>query len=1172
MKTSLLLKRLEQGWKKLPPALKSDRVEQWYSRVVKKSNGKALRAKKGIQPVAEVELVKLPGFEPFDLVGDNWLDTVQPKPIAILWGFNPWKRKFVASYLQEYRVAFARGNTAWAVQRGAMDALNNIQFYVWGMYDRSEVLEYARTRDIPIARVEDGFIRSAELGAAHSLPLSLAIDRRSIYFDANQESDLEHLLSNHDFAADKRLMQAATSLRTLFCDLNVSKYNLGSFRSPYSVLGLKLKERVLVIGQVEDDASIRHGLAKGWTSRRLIELARTENPQAEIIYKPHPEVAQGFRTNTSQLHELEGICRVLLDDLVLGELFQVVDRVYVITSLGGLEALFHGLPVTVVGAPFYAGWGLTDDRAPIARRQRRLSVDELFCGAYLLYPRYLPDLDDPVVGCLAAILRVTAQRHQRLMASADEPANGDRVEQLANSDYWPIAFRPANLATLKTKLGKKLLSGIPVARIMAASSGGHYQRAMAYFLVGQLRKTSAYAGLLAQLRTAIRPEYFAALLTDLWALAPSAALLEQWAAHNERIGDWDAARRALAHLSAASVELPQPDGSLPIPAAGMGNVLKLAQYELRRRDLEQATKLFSRLLLSGCVQGDVFAGLAEIARLKFDFEGASALMSVFNVIEPTWKQGRGYVLKAQSSALSGRPVDALESLMVACLMDPQYVESAGPIEEAFSRFVGDVPLVNALQAATEVSLEGSVIGHAKALVARERATDAEALLLSYSPSGLELVKYCLVLSLAYSFQGKLEEAKALINNVLRHNPSLLVYREGLRLAIVGNDYSWGRELLNRVDDAGLDIGDIYYRKILLGVGDIKGSYQSFRRMKATNTLRAYLDEKYVQTLDGKSADRALNILVVACFGPGDEIRFASVYPKIHALSGSEGSLEFTCDPRLFSILSRSYPALTFHPVARIRSLSFLSDFSAYRDLPGSDLHPFFDAHGWRIACNKDAVILATDVIGDVIHDSKSFDGRSYLRPDGCLIAKFRDYLRPYSGRLLVGINWRSSITTFTRNEHYVAIEELLPVFEIEGIQFVNLQYDECAAELEWVEARFPGKLLNIDGVDQYNDLESVAAIMSCLDLVIAPATNVIEFAGALGCKSYLLSNSSELHWRSIDSGRRDIWHASVSHVQGTVLGDKGSLVEELAERLRALVGTWGEELTATRKNFWSCAE
>lgn len=82
-------------------------------------------------------------------------------------------------------------------------------------------------------------------------------------------------------------------------------------------------------------------------------------------------------------------CNEVVTDIVMGELLTVVDEVHVLTSLAGFEALLRGKPVTCYGQPFYTGWELTDDRMPLARRIRRLTIDELTAGALILYPTYV---------------------------------------------------------------------------------------------------------------------------------------------------------------------------------------------------------------------------------------------------------------------------------------------------------------------------------------------------------------------------------------------------------------------------------------------------------------------------------------------------------------------------------------------------------------------------------------------------------------------------------------------------------------------------------------------------------------------------------------------------------------------------------------------------------------
>jgi capsular polysaccharide export protein len=70
--------------------------------------------------------------------------------------------------------------------------------------------------------------------------------------------------------------------------------------------------------------------------------------------------------------------------------------------------------------------------------------------------------------------------------------------------------------------------------------------------------------------------------------------------------------------------------------------------------------------------------------------------------------------------------------------------------------------------------------------------------------------------------------------------------------------------------------------------------------------------------------------------------------------------------------------------------------------------------------------------------------------------------------------------------------------------------------------------------------------MSSMDLIIVQLLQVAELAGALGCKTWLLSNSSELHWRKIN---RQIYGIRMLRMSKEILGNKFSLVKELVKKL-----------------------
>jgi len=305
------------------------------------------------------------------------------------WVFNvaKWKRPLLKKYLRRYRIHFLPLNDDLHKRERSILLSSRPVFIVWGRTLPNNLEEFSIEHEIPIHHIEDGFFRSIGLGANHVLPYSLCYDKTGLYYDASRPSDLETLLQTTKFTPSV-LAEARRCLAEIR-ESKLSKYNESRTDLASFLYGPKVRKRILVIGQVEDDQSLLYGCERIMTNAELIQLAATENPDAQIIYKPHPDILAGYRkeiSNTNQLSHLVEITRI---PLTLYDALHGVDRVYTLTSLAGFEALIHGVAVTTVGSPFYSGWGLTDDRQLTGRRNRNLTLEEVFAAAYLLYPKYI---------------------------------------------------------------------------------------------------------------------------------------------------------------------------------------------------------------------------------------------------------------------------------------------------------------------------------------------------------------------------------------------------------------------------------------------------------------------------------------------------------------------------------------------------------------------------------------------------------------------------------------------------------------------------------------------------------------------------------------------------------------------------------------------------------------
>jgi len=296
--------------------------------------------------------------------------------------FSPWRMSMIGHFFE------APGNEKH-ICKSLEDALNKgltpeDKIFLFGIKHIPGLIEYAEEHDMPIHRIEDGFIRSVGLGSALAKPHSLCVDATGIHFDPKHPSDLENMLQNTP--ADAALLARARKVRETIVSARLSKYNhlrhatLSIDRSRYDKV-------ILVAGQVADDASMNHG-SYGLSYAQLLPIVRENNPHSYIIYKPHPDVLSGNRIGHIPREITDRYADLVVTDLSIDSAIAASDEVHIITSTVGLDALIRQKKVFTYGMPFYAGWGLTTDYRRCRRRTRRLSLDELIAIAMILYPRY----------------------------------------------------------------------------------------------------------------------------------------------------------------------------------------------------------------------------------------------------------------------------------------------------------------------------------------------------------------------------------------------------------------------------------------------------------------------------------------------------------------------------------------------------------------------------------------------------------------------------------------------------------------------------------------------------------------------------------------------------------------------------------------------------------------
>jgi capsular polysaccharide export protein len=311
----------------------------------------------------------------------QWRELIDAnRRIAAIYGFAGWKRATTEPLLWN-------GSDEQRFDRDPAELRSGEAVAIWRSRTSPARLAELQAAGVSLVEVEDGFIRSAGLGANCIPPQSIVVDPLGIYFDGRSPSLLEQMLQDGDFTA--HLLDRVEALRERIRALGLSKYGVGhqqlARRSP--------KPHVLVPAQVEDDRAVLSVAGPPLTNLDLLKQVRTNRPGAYILFKPHPDVEAGHRKGAIADHAALAIADEIVREGSIASWIDLVDEVHVNSSLAGFEALLRGKRVVTYGVPFYAGWGLTTDLGPVSeRRTAKRSLSELAAASLLLYPRYV----DPV--------------------------------------------------------------------------------------------------------------------------------------------------------------------------------------------------------------------------------------------------------------------------------------------------------------------------------------------------------------------------------------------------------------------------------------------------------------------------------------------------------------------------------------------------------------------------------------------------------------------------------------------------------------------------------------------------------------------------------------------------------------------------------------------------------
>jgi tetratricopeptide (TPR) repeat protein len=249
-------------------------------------------------------------------------------------------------------------------------------------------------------------------------------------------------------------------------------------------------------------------------------------------------------------------------------------------------------------------------------------------------------------------------------------------------------------------------------------------------------------------------------------------------------------------------------------------------------------------------------------------------------------------------------------------------------------------------------------------------------------------------------------------------------------------------------------------------------------------------------------------------GLGDELWFFGMLNEVLALCQN---VIVECDPRLVSLLQRSFPSMLVRP-SRLTKTNPLDSTDFDFHIPAGSLMSLFVSE---------------------IEDVKKY--KPYIKSEKNIKDHFLNEFLPYRGKKLIGICWRSGKINSARLKHYLTIEDLISPLISDDAIFVNLQYGPCEEELSRVEEKYGIKILRWEDVDLKDNQEQVAALISTLDIVVSAGTAVAEMAMAVGQQLIIFG---PVGWRFLGQSEYP-WGENVLYLTPAAGGELKSVIPRI---------------------------
>jgi tetratricopeptide (TPR) repeat protein len=278
------------------------------------------------------------------------------------------------------------------------------------------------------------------------------------------------------------------------------------------------------------------------------------------------------------------------------------------------------------------------------------------------------------------------------------------------------------------------------------------------------------------------------------------------------------------------------------------------------------------------------------------------------------------------------------------------------------------------------------------------------------------------------------------------------------------------------------------------------------------------------------------LLVVGEQGLGDEVLFGNVLPDVIGRLGPKGRLMLSVEQRLVAMFQRAFPTADVGPHATYWVGGRLTR-----------VVPALQAGG-----AADLWTPMGSLMREFRRSVEAYPTReSYLAADPARVAHWRTVLAEAPAGLKIGLLWKSAVAKDARHRYFSPFETWAPVLAQKGVTFVNLQYGDCAEEIEAARRDYGVEIWTPPGIDLKQDLDDVAALCGAMDLIVGFSNATLNIAGACGAPTFLISTPGA--WPRLGQETSYPWYPKTRVFLPPGFGQWDAVMADVAQALAGFV-------------------